>query len=267
MSLCFAGEEGGYPRCLLLGFFFYVSRDPSLLPRVRLYVATLLVPMGGVKGLAVAFGGSVEYQGNNDPHFHGNVHVATVYQHKTLLEITRMMEENLLSVGDVTDYQEGVCREDHFDLDQHNSALPELEQSWNENNKGPSCDSLCALPAYIQQDGVRSQWSVARPLSAVEALADGAAFKASYQRDAQHVFSHCHHHWHPVNPHSRKREPIRRCRSKHSAQCKADFPKTNRLNLLPKVVCPGNCRRHGLRVSGRRNALGSILGRRRCEWL
>ena len=35
---------------------------------------------------------------------------------------------------------------------------------------------------------------------------------------------------------------------------------------MPKVVCLGNARKHGLRVSGRRNALGSILGRRRCEY-
>ena len=46
-----------------------------------------MMPMGGVCGLAVALGGSVEYQGNDDPHFHGNLHVGSIYQHKTLLEI------------------------------------------------------------------------------------------------------------------------------------------------------------------------------------
>ena len=39
-----------------------------------------------------------------------------------------------------------------------------------------------------------------------------------------------------------------------------------RLNLIPKVVCPGNSRRFGLKVSGRRNALGAVLVRRRCPW-
>ena len=32
-------------------------------------------------------------------------------------------------------------------------------------------------------------------------------------------------------------------------------------------VCPGIAQRHGLRVSGRRNALGSILPRRNCKWI
>ena len=41
---------------------------------------------------------------------------------------------------------------------------------------------------------------------------------------------------------------------------------SKRLNLLPKVICGGNSRKHDLRVAGRRNALGSILSRRRCEW-
>lgn len=42
---------------------------------------------GGLQGLGVAFGGSVEYQQNWNPHFHGNVHTASVYQHKTMTEI------------------------------------------------------------------------------------------------------------------------------------------------------------------------------------
>ena len=39
-----------------------------------------------------------------------------------------------------------------------------------------------------------------------------------------------------------------------------------RLVLKPKIICPGNARVHGLRVAGRRNALGSVLSRRRCRW-
>jgi hypothetical protein len=79
--------------------------------------------------------------------------------------------------------------------------------------------------------------------------------------------SHCHHHWHPIDPHTKMRAPIRGCLAKHSGKCKAQFPMTKRLNLQPKIICAGNCRRHDLRVAGRRNALGSILNKRQDEWL
>ena len=38
------------------------------------------------------------------------------------------------------------------------------------------------------------------------------------------------------------------------------------MTLIPKVICRGNARKYGLRPSGRRNALASILTRRRCMW-
>ena len=42
-------------------------------------------------------------------------------------------------------------------------------------------------------------------------------------------------------------------------KCKHDFPMKKRLVSEAKVICRGNARRFGLRPSGRRNALGSIL--------
>ena len=61
-----------------------------------------MVPMGGVNGLGMTVGGSVEYQGNTDPHFHGNVTLSPVYQHKTLKEIRDKIETGLLSVDAIT---------------------------------------------------------------------------------------------------------------------------------------------------------------------
>ena len=49
-------------------------------------------------------------------------------------------------------------------------------------------------------------------------------------------------------------------------KCKHDFPMKKRLVSKPKVICRGNARRFGLRPSGRRNALGSILTKRVCKW-
>ena len=64
-----------------------------------------------------------------------------------------------------------------------------------------------------------------------------------------------------------QRQPIRHCRTKGcSTTCKAGFPMEKRLVSKAKIICPGNAHRHDLRVAGRRNALGSVLSRRRCPW-
>ena len=42
--------------------------------------------------------------------------------------------------------------------------------------------------------------------------------------------------------------------------------KLKREKYRPRVVCQTVARELGLKTSGRRNALGSIAGRRRCEW-
>ncbi len=241
------------------------NTDESTQPCANIFGHNMM-PMGGVLGLGMALGGSVEYQGNDNPHFHGNLHLASVYQYKTLMEIAEMMESNVLQLADITSFQEWTCREDHFDLEGHNAALDVFEKKWNANNSDASCDDLCRLPLYLREDTTRSLWSATDALDINEALLDGDAYKKVYFADAQYVFSHCHHHWHPFDPKSKERHPIRGCRSKKDGRCKARFPHRRRLSLKPKVVCPGNARRHDLRVSGRRNALGSILSTRRCPW-
>ena len=73
-------------------------------------------PVGGSFGLAIAIGGSVEYQGNNGPHFHGNVHLVSVYQCKTIAEIADIMQASLLTLDDITTHRSWVCREDFIIL-------------------------------------------------------------------------------------------------------------------------------------------------------
>lgn len=82
-----------------------------------------MLPTGGLPGLGVAFGGSVEYQQNWNPHFHGNIHTASVYQYKTLTEIAEMMESNLLTFESLAKYQSWMHREDHFNHDSHQANL------------------------------------------------------------------------------------------------------------------------------------------------
>ena len=104
-----------------------------------------MLPTGGLQGLGVAFGGSVEYQQNWNVHFHGNVHTACVYQHKTMTEIAEMMESNLLTFETLAKYQSWMHREDHFNHDSHQSNLEFLEEQWKEGHRDQVNDGLCQL--------------------------------------------------------------------------------------------------------------------------
>lgn len=101
---------------------------------------------------------------------------------------------------------------------------------------------------------------------------DGAQYGQAYRRDAQYVFSRVQHHVH------RKTKdgyvPLHNCakKTKHKGKssgcqvCKHDFPMTKLCIETSLPVCRGIAKKLGLRVAGRRNALGKIIGRRRCRW-
>ena len=207
---------------------------------------------------------------NDNPHLHANVYLATMYQYLSLNEIADLMRNNIVQLQDVTTWQDWVCCEDYHDLAAHESKLPELEKHWSNHNSDEAATTLSSHPAYLWKIAAPSLWEnennsldVATLIANAE---DGKKFKAAYMKDADFVFSRVHHHWHALNAKTKEREPLRTCRAKKGIGCKHNFPMTKRLNLIPKVICPGNCRKHGLRVSGRRNALGSVLNKRREEW-
>ena len=63
--------------------------------------------------------------------------------------------------------------------------------------------------------------------------------------------------------------PLKACKPRcpqHHGRCKADFPKSHLLLKKSLVVCRGLARKLKLKISGRRNAFGSIAGERSCEW-
>ncbi len=63
-------------------------------------------------------------------------------------------------------------------------------------------------------------------------------------------------------------EPLTACKRKgcKTGTCKHGFPKVKQVNAKRRVLCAGTAAKYGLRVSGRRNALGSILGKRTNVW-
>ena len=106
---------------------------------------------------------------------------------------------------------------------------------------------------------------------------EAAQFKQRFQTDVQFIFSRVQHHWHALDDKG-NRVPLKYCRlkgRKKQSCCKVGFPKKviqlkngklNRQKYRVRIVCQGVAAEMGLKTSGRRNALGSILGRRRCHW-
>ena len=102
-------------------------------------------------------------------------------------------------------------------------------------------------------------------------------FKQRFNADVQFIFSRVQHHWYTLDDKG-NRVPLKYCRLKGKKKqciCKFGFPKTvirhhngtlNKEKYRVRIVCQGVAAEMGLKTSGRRNALGTILGRRRCQW-
>jgi hypothetical protein len=158
-----------------------------------------------------------------------------------------------------------VHKEDHFEHEKHMEAVPHLEEAWRKNSKDVEHDALCEYLDLLFVDHSKNLWCGSTDLP--EAITDAVNYSKQYKKEAQFVLSRCNHHIHLPDPKTGVRVPLPGCRSKKAKhKCKGQFPLRKKLTLIPKVICRGNARKYGLRLSGRRNALTSILTRRRCMW-
>ena len=256
------------------------------------YLGSNMKPHGGFAGLAAAMGFATEFQGDGTPHGHGFVSLSNMYQHCTLEEIGKLIEENLKGftaeemLKRVTTFLEHVQQEDHFDNELHQQNLDELERDFHNNNAGPlrnqylsvrpKCFSETNDKPYLWHEK-HGQVRQEKTLTLVrETLEEAAEFRRRFEADVQFIFSRVQHHWHPFNAKG-KREPMKYCRQvkKNMKRCKRDFPKTvmrdgsgriRQDRYRTRIVCKGVAAELKLAVSGRRNALGSFAMKRRCEW-
>ena len=114
---------------------------------------------GGTAGFCDGLGTVLENQGEGTPHGHGVAIFVTPYQHRTLLQIHEMIEAQLLDVESIKRFSEHLHREDHYDLEAHQAALPELEKDWKQNYAGREHQALSVKPSYFGQDPTSSTWS------------------------------------------------------------------------------------------------------------
>jgi hypothetical protein len=246
--------------------------------------------MGGYAGLATGLAFATEFQGDGTPHAHGFVSLANMYQHRTLKEIGDLIESNHHGMTSesilqrITSFTEHLQREDHFNNAEHQRNLETLEREFHANNEGPARNHYlsvrsrplyeCADKPYLWSASSAHGGHCAALVDAVHREAE--EFKRIFETDVQFVFSRVQHHWHPLNKKG-QREPMPYCRpaSKRCTRCKRDFPKKVQKDAFGKVrrdryrariVCRGVAAELDLKTTGRRNALGSILGRRQCEY-
>ena len=225
-------------------------------------------PLGGIFGGCDGFGGAIETQRCGTLHIHLMAYIISAFQHHTLQEIADMIERELLSVDAIKHYHEWAVRQEHPRADMHQATVSHLEQEWRRNYRGHAHDALAFVPTYLAHDPARNLWSDnTMPLS--EALTDGTRFLETYMKDSQFVLSRTNHHIHPVNEKTGEREPLTSCKpkGKHKcAECKAGHPLIKQCTKKSKIVCKGVAAKHGLRISGRRNELGAVLGKREDYW-
>jgi hypothetical protein len=225
-------------------------------------------PLGGIFGALEALAGALEHQRLGTPHLHFNAHLVSIYQHCSLDDIGRAIEEELLKVADIFDFQSWLNTEAPPAPDQHAAEMAANEVAWPEY-RGREHDDLCQLPRYLTHDRGATMWDQQGAPLCSEARADGDIFRCAYDVDAQSIFSRRQHHMHARDVNG-KRVPLTACRKKHTkkadALCRHSFPKTKQMSARVKLVCPGVAKLHDLRITGRRNALGSLLGKRQDEW-
>jgi hypothetical protein len=235
-------------------------------------------PTGGVLGGMPAFEGGNEYQGHGTPHYHGQGHVVCIYQFESLYEIAQKIQDGMLATKDMKDFHEWQHVERPFDSEMHKAYVGEAEKNFFEGHKAPEHAPLCQTPAFLQEDAdQRNGNTLSAAYSNPELLPqierEGEEFAQQYRQDAQFVFSRVQHHIHkrckdgslmPLNACAKKRKKGKK--AKLSAVCKHDFPKSNVITDQTVLICQGLAKKFKLRVTGRRNAYGLLLGRRPEEW-
>ena len=223
---------------------------------------------GGIFGGCDGFGGGVESQRGSTLHIHLIAYIISAFQHSTLSRISEMIEEKLMSVAALERYMEWVSMHEHLDAALHSSNVDDLEQQWRENYKASSNDALAYVPALVFDDDAATRWAGADIPAAVD---DAATYMKRYRRSGQFVLSRTNHHIHVKDRKTGERVPLNACLAKgqkkrKTKECKHGAPWTKQCTPKTTLVCAGVARKHHLKVSGQRNALGNFLIRRTDEW-
>ena len=192
------------------------------------------------------------------------------------MEIADKINKGFLDPKHCVEYNQHLHQTDLLDADVHAAFRDRVEEEKAKSFAGSEHDALCTTPSYLAEDalGARKHLTLVDVLEGRATIqdleGDAAAYRKQYLQDAQYVFSRVQHHVH--NKHKDgSYTPLHNCAKKTKKKgkctvCKHDFPMTKLCVTGPVVVCRGMAKKLALRVAGRRNATGKIIGKRRCEW-
>ena len=235
---------------------------------------------GGFAGLAQGLAFANEFQGDGTPHGHGFVSLANAYQHSTLQDIAECIEANADFLHRLMKFNEHLQTEEHMDHEAHQRNIDTLQRSFHKNHS--DVKDILMLGLQLPENGKSARapflWSGNNDvMKIIQAGEEAKMYKAEYEREVQRVFSRVQHHWHSKDEKGND-VPMKYCRIrskiKHGCNCKMGFPRhvpfvngvIQKDKYKSRVVCPGIAQSVGLRCSGRRNALGSIIGKRLDPW-
>ena len=233
-------------------------------------------PMGGVMGGMNAFGGATEHQGNGTPHLHAEGHVVCAYQYDTMFEIAEKFRQQKITVDAWMNYNGWLHREAVFDEQAHENFKSRVDAEFFQRFSAAEHNDMSAVPEYLVQDAANKSTSTVSNVESEEQKAelhqDGVRFLKDYYSDAQFIFNRVQHHCHQKTANGYV--PFKSCRVKGKGKvkasksliCKAGFPMKKLIMSTPLLVCRGLAKKYGLRVTGRRNRLSSMIGKRQCEW-
>ena len=222
----------------------------------------------------VAVGGGTEHQGYGIPHLHLKLHVTSIYQYGTVRDITRSLEKKEFTYEEWKNFHEWFHAEDTFDDNVKTKISESIEKQWHARFADKEHDFLSVTPDFLAKETAKNlgqeQCTVSNAATIADQIQlhnDAKNFKAKYFAHVQHVFSRVQHDMHKLT--KKGYFPLKSCQRKSkklSETCKHDFPKHKLCIPRSVLVCRGVARKFGLRVSGRRNQLGVLLGRRSDGW-
>ena len=161
------------------------------------------LPMGGIFGAVDGLGGAVEHQRAGSPHFHGFATLVYPFQHCSLHELARLIQDSSVDIDALKEYRVHVCQEEHFNQVQHEAGLDRLEAGWQTNYSGFDHFSLSFVKADLLQAAVPHLWAsgcygegtvsgeTAEDQFPGRILADAEEYSRMYRAEAQFVFHVC----------------------------------------------------------------------------
>ena len=194
-------------------------------------------------------------------------------------EIEHTFRTDNISVESWKQYQSWLHYEDVFVPTEHAAFAKQLQEEFFSRFSKPEHAGLSQTPSFLVKDAEEQSHgdtptvtSCTTPAQRLALQRGAQTFMHNYKHDLQFVFNRVQHHCHKKT--AKGFCPLKACRikcnSKRKAgmkdECKAGFPKTHLKTDRHVIVCRGVARRFKLRISGRRNAFGCMVGKRSCEW-